>query len=56
VARSRNVLSGYLLHRTVSMGLLCYAQIVLHKAGAMPDLDMPDPVMPDLAMPTQARA
>lgn len=56
VARSRNVLSGYLLHRTVSMGLLCYAQIVLHKAGAIPELDMPDPVMPDLAMPTQARA
>jgi tocopherol O-methyltransferase len=32
-ARSRNVLSGYLLHRTVAMGLLSYEQIVLKKAG-----------------------
>lgn len=32
-ARSRNVLSGYLLHRTVAMGLLSYEQIVLKKAA-----------------------
>lgn len=30
-ARSRNVLSGYLLHRTVAMGLLCYGHLVLRK-------------------------
>jgi hypothetical protein len=29
--RSRNVLAGYLLHRTVAMGLLCYRHIVLTK-------------------------
>ena len=31
-ARSRNVLSGYLLYATVSMGLLGYREIVLRKA------------------------
>jgi hypothetical protein len=29
--RSRNVLSGYLFHRTVAMGLLGYRHIVLRK-------------------------
>jgi sterol 24-C-methyltransferase len=32
-ARSRNVLSGYLMHRTVAMGLLGYRQIVLRKSA-----------------------
>lgn len=32
-ARSRNVLSGYLLYPTVAMGLLGYQEIVLTKAG-----------------------
>ncbi len=32
-ARSRNVLSGYLLYPTVAMGLLGYQEIVLRKAG-----------------------
>ena len=32
-ARSRNVLSGYLLYPTVAMGLLGYREIVLRKAG-----------------------
>lgn len=32
-ARSRNVLSGYLLRPTVAMGLLGYCQLVLRKAG-----------------------
>jgi SAM-dependent methyltransferase len=29
--RGRNVLAGYLLERTVAMGLLCYRQVVLRK-------------------------
>lgn len=33
LARSRNVLTGYLLVPTVAMGLLCYRQLVLHKEG-----------------------
>ncbi len=33
-ARSRNVLSGYLLYPTVAMGLLGYQEIVLRKAAA----------------------
>jgi SAM-dependent methyltransferase len=33
-ARSRNVLSGYLLYPTVAMGLLGYREIVLRKAAA----------------------
>lgn len=33
-ARSRNVLSGYLLYPTVAMGLLGYREIVLRKVGA----------------------
>ena len=33
-ARSRNVLSGYLLYPTVAMGLLGYREIVLRKSGA----------------------
>jgi len=33
-ARSRNVLSGYLLYATVSMGLLGYREIVLRKGAA----------------------
>lgn len=35
-ARSRNVLSGYLLYTTVAMGLLGYREIVLRKPGARP--------------------
>lgn len=31
--RSRNVIAGYLLHRTTSMGLLTYDQVVLRKPG-----------------------
>ena len=33
-ARSRNVLSGYLLYPTVAMGILGYCEIVLKKRGA----------------------
>jgi SAM-dependent methyltransferase len=33
-ARSRNVLSGYLLYPTVAMGLLGYREIVLHKVSS----------------------
>lgn len=34
-ARSRNVLSGYLLYPTVAMGILGYCEIVLKKRGAL---------------------
>ncbi|MCU0938488.1 MAG: class I SAM-dependent methyltransferase, partial [Burkholderiaceae bacterium] len=34
-ARSRNVLSGYLLYPTVAMGILGYCEIVLGKRGPM---------------------
>lgn len=33
-ARSRNVLAGYLMHTTVSMGLIGYRQVVLRRQGA----------------------
>jgi ubiquinone/menaquinone biosynthesis C-methylase UbiE len=42
-ARSRNVLSGYLLYPTVAMGILGYCEIVLKKRPTTQRLDLLDP-------------